>query len=344
MAGSIEMYFDRGPDFFALSRLQGEGAKVCVVEAEPSHENGGGRLAASGALASFPRLFVNGEVRQASYASDLKVLPKRRKGMMVKRVYDFLTTWGLEQGWDLGFTTVMAGNEAMAPILSGKGGLVPYRHVATMRNFTVQFLLPKRGPKGVTVRAATLADVPEMVTAWNRIQAPRHFAPAWDAESLIAGFAAPGRGIEHFRLAFRGDQLVGMLSLWDQEAIKRMVVLGFSPEMARMRRWYNPLARLMRLTPVPGVGQALPYFYATDLAAERPEDLEALLVSVYNERRSAGSLFFNVMIDVKDPLMAALDGFMTQFVDIELFAMDPHGLLERTPLAPGPAYFDPALA
>lgn len=338
MAGSIEMFFDRGPDFYALSRLQGAGAQVCVID-----EDASGRLAASGALASFPAMYVDGAVRQASYACDLKVRPERRKGLVVKRVYDFLTAWGLEQGLDLGFTTVMAGNDAMAPILAGKGGLVPYRHVATMRNFTVQFLWPKVRPRGVSVRRATPADVPEMVALWNRLQAAKQFAPAWDEAGFRAKLdAAPGLSLDGYYLAHRGDRLVGLLATWNQEAFKRMVVLGFAPEMLRMRRWYNPLARLTGLTPIPDVGFPLPYFYATELCAETPEDLRALLVHIHNAFRGPHCLFFNAMLDVKDPLIAALDGFLTQAVDIELFAMDPHGRYGA--LRPGPAYFDPALA
>jgi hypothetical protein len=122
-----------------------------------------------------------------------------------------------------------------------------------------------------------------------------------------------------------------------------MVVLGYSDSMLAMRRWYNPLATITGLTPLPPVGSAMPYFYATRLAAEFPAALEALLVTLYRENYRKGYLFFNVMLDALDPLTAALDGFTTQEVAIDLFVLDPFERWERHQLARRPIYFDPAL-
>lgn len=338
--GAIDMVFDRAPDFFALSRLQGAGAQVCVVDGEAA-----GTLDAAAAVAALPRVFVDGSPREVFYACDLRVHPAVRGGRTVKRLYDHLTAFGVaERGWDLGITTVMKDNAAMAPVLAGKAGLVPYHHVGTLRNFTVQFLLPKRRPAGVDVRRAVEADLPAMVALWNRVQAGKQFAPAWTEESLRAFLAsAPGVTLDGYRLAFRGDRLVGLLLAWDQAAFKRMVVLGYAPSMVRMRRWFNPLAALLGLARIPEVGGALPYVYATHLCAEAAEDLRALYVDVYNAHRTQGHLFFSTMLDVKDPLAAALAGFLTQHVDVELFVMDPMKRWTGHPFADRPLYFDPAI-
>ena len=340
MHGAVDMIFDRAPDFFALSRLQGEGAHVCVVDGQAP-----GTLDAAAAVACFPQVYVDGQVREVYYACDLRVHPEARGGRAVKRIYDFMTRWGVEErGGDLGITTIMAANAAMAPVLAGKGGVVPYVPVTTLRNFTVQFVLPKRRVPGLTVRPATAADRPAMVALWNRVQAGKQFAPVWSEAGLDAFLqAAPGVTIGDYRLAFRQGRLVGLLLAWDQAAFKRMVVLGYNAEMRRMRRWYNPLSRVLGLAPIPDVGAAMRYFYATQLCAEDPQALRALYVALYNERRTAGYLFMSTMLDVRDPLVAALDGFLTQHVDIELFAMDPHGKWAAHPFGARPSYFDPAI-
>lgn len=339
MAGSVELYFDRAPSFFTLSGLQGDGAHVWVVEdREP------GRLAAAAAVASFPQVFVDGVPREVFYACDLRVHPERRGGRMVKRLYDAMTGWGVARGWDLGVTTIMHGNTAMAGVLEGKGALLPYHHVTTLRNFTVQFVLPKRPPRGIVVRRATEADLPEMVAGWNRIQSAKQFAPVWTEEGLRARLAqSPGLALEGYYLAFREGRLVGLLATWDQEAFKRMVVLGYAPEMRRMRRWYNPLARVLGLARMPEPGQAMPYLYATQLCAETPRDLEALLVAAYNDHRSPRYLFISTMLDLRDPLIRALDGFATQAVDIEFYVMDPLGKWKGHPFQKPCVYFDHSL-
>lgn len=340
MHGAIDLIFDRAPDYFALSRLQGTGAHVCVVDGEAP-----GTLDAVAAVASLPRVYVDGTPREVFYACDLRVHPHLRGGRAVKRIYDFMTTYGVqERGWDLGITTIMKDNAAMAPVLAGKAGLLPYHHVGTVRNHTVQFLLPKRRPRGVAVRPATEADLPAMVALWNRVQAGKQFAPEWTEDGVRAFLAtAPNVALASYRLAFRGDRLVGLLLAWDQEAFKRMVVLGYAREMRRMRRWYNPLAALLGLARIPEVGAPLPYCYATHLCAESVEDLRALYVDLYNAHRTRGYLFFSTMLDVKDPLTAALDGFLTQHVDIELFVMDPKQRWAGHPFGARPIYFDPAI-
>ncbi|MBC7541493.1 MAG: hypothetical protein H7338_02045, partial [Candidatus Sericytochromatia bacterium] len=164
MKGSIEMLFDRSPDFFALSHLQGDGANICVVDDPAS-----GKLAAVAAMAPLSAVYVDGAVRSADYACDLRVRPEWRGSGLYKQVYQHIEAWSLGRGEGLGFTTVMKGNRAMARIVAGRAGVVPYHHITTLRNFTVHFLFKKRPLPGITIRPAPAADIPEMVALWSRL-------------------------------------------------------------------------------------------------------------------------------------------------------------------------------
>ncbi len=337
MSGAVTLYFDRSPDYFVLSRLQGAGGHVCVVDAQE------GGLAAVATIATFPQVFVHGKVRQVMYACDLKVHPKQRSGHLVKRIYSQLHNWAVNDcGCDLAFTTVMQGNRAMRSIVQGRAGITPaYRYIGTLRNYTVQYLFSKKLPKDIEVRRATYVDLPDMVAFWNRIQASREFAPYWTVESLKKFIEnAPGLEISHYYLAYRNEKLVGMLATWDQQTFKQMIVLNYAEHMRRMKLWYNPLASLLGLARMPESGQTMPYFYATQIAAETPHDLQALYATVYNENKNRKYLFFSTMLDVRDPLNLALEGFLTKSVDIELYAME---LVEPWQENQSLIYFDPAI-
>jgi GNAT superfamily N-acetyltransferase len=339
MKGGISMLFERSPDFFALSRIQGDGARVCVVD---DHEPG--KLAAVAAMARFGAVYVDGEPRSADYACDLRVHPAYRGTGLYKHVYDFMVQSSLEEGADLGFTTVMKGNRAMTRIVEGRAGVVPYRHITTLRNFTVHFLLPKQPVAGVTVRTATASDIPAMVDLWTRVNGQKQFAPVWTEDSFKARLAAcPGLAIENYRLAYRGDKLVGLLAIWDQSSFKRMVVLSFTGSAQWMRRFYNPVAGLLGVGKLPAPGNPMPYAYATQLCAETAADLQALYVHAYNELRGPDHCFISTMLDVRDPLIQAVSGFVTQAVDIEIYAMDPHGAWQDHPFNRLPVYFDPSI-
>ncbi|MEB3188273.1 MAG: GNAT family N-acetyltransferase [bacterium] len=338
MQGDFHLFFDRSPDYFALSRIQGAGARVAVIEAsEP------GRLAAAAALASYPHCHVNGQVLPAFYACDLRVAPDQRRKGYVRRLHDFLTEWGVSQGGALGFMAVLAQNRAMDSILGGQQGRHIYRPVGTMANFTVQFLLARRAIPGITIRRATERDVPEMVELWNRVNGAKQFAPRWSEKHVTAAIEqAPGLALDQYWLAYRQSRLVGLCATWDQSSFKRMTVLGYGPTIRRIRPWYNLVSSGLGLAPIPQPGALLNYFYVTQICAETPRDLRALYTAIYNENRKKGYHFFDTMLDRQDPLISALNGFMAPSVDIRLFAMDPLERFGDQPLDTRPAYFDPS--
>lgn len=330
--GELALTFDRSPDPFALPRLLGEGSRHAVIDAE------GGGLKACGALATFPSMHLGGELRRLMYAYDLRVHPDARRGLALKRLYDFLTRWGQEAGCSLGFTTVMGGNGAMAPVLAGKGGLVPYREVATMQNAALMILGPRLPVPGLRVRLAGADDAEAMAEAWARWQGPKAFAPDLRPEGLAAELVGgPGQ----WWVAERRGRLVAMAHEWDQRAMKRLVVHRLPATMSALRPAYNRVAPWLGGAALPGPGEAMPYVYLTRPAAEDAQALRALYVAVLNAKLGQGLLYLATMLDAKDPLRAAWWGLPRQETPIGLYALDPQGHW-RGEWARGPAYFDPA--
>lgn len=330
--GELALTFDRAPDPFALPRLLGEGARHAVIE------DGEGGLKACGALANFPAMHLGEGVERVMYAFDLRVHPQARRGLALKRIYDFLSAWGQAEGCALGFTTVMGGNEAMAPVLAGKGRLVPYRAVGTMQNATLMILGPRLPVLGVKVRPAESRDAEAMAEAWTRWQKAKAFAPAYNAEAMALDLSeGPGR----WWLAERAGRLVAMAHEWDQRGMKRLVVHRLPRLMQQLRPAYNRLAPLLGGAALPGPGEAMPYLYLTRVAAEDPAALRALYAARLNAHLGQGLLYLSTMLDARDPLRAAWRGFPRQETPIGLYALDPQGLW-RPEWASGPAYFDPA--
>ena len=70
MAGDMSLRIDRGPDFFALNRLEGERWQIGVATAD-------GKVVGCVA-ASERKAFVNGVEMRTGYAGDLKVHPRHR--------------------------------------------------------------------------------------------------------------------------------------------------------------------------------------------------------------------------------------------------------------------------
>ena len=54
--------------------------------------------------------------------------------------------------------------------------------------------------------------------------------------------------------------------------------------------------------------------------AETPEVLRSLLICAHNRLRATGNAFFNIGLDVVDPLTVAIEGLFSQPTDIGAYA------------------------
>ncbi len=321
MEGDIGLAVDRAPAFFALNRLEGDTWRVGVVDS-PDGPDGPGRPV--GCIAVAERVvFYNGVATPAMYVSDLKVHPGHRGG----GVADALSVWARDVcvaahgPGVLTFLTILAGNQSMARRMDGPRGLPHIDRVATLRTHTIPLVWRRRRPDaGVEVRRAGPDDVGDMAALWSWVGPGRQFAAVIDQGSFSAWVdAAPGLTISDYRVARRPDgELAGFVGVWDQSAIKRLRVTGYSRKLGAARRVFNAVAPLVGATRMPPPGGALRNLTAVHVCVppEEPAVLRALVIDVYHENRRRGFSFLNVGLDVTDPLSAALDGLLSQPTDV----------------------------
>jgi hypothetical protein len=173
---------------------------------------------------------------------------------------------------------------------------------------------------GVTVRAATTADIAAMTKLWSKVAPRRDFAMAWTTSSLgdwIA--AAPGLSIDDYRLAFdAGGRLLGFYGMWDQEAFKQMRITTYSAKLAAVRAAYNLVVPAIGGSRLPRAGEVLRQRTAVHVCvtSERADALRALVIDTHNSLCGSGVAFFNVGLDRCDPLSAAFRGLFAQHTDV----------------------------
>lgn len=71
--------------------------------------------------------------------------------------------------------------------------------------------------------------------------------------------------------------------------------------------------------PAPGDRMAYQTALHVCVPAETPEVLKAILTWAHNALRNSGVAFFNLGLDVVDPLSIALDGFFAQPTDVNAY-------------------------
>ena len=341
MHGDIALRMDRAPDFFALTRLEGDLARVGVVA------HGGGRVVGCAAVARRVA-YVGGEATVCCYASDLKVHPAARGG----GVADLLSCWVRDQSAELAgpdapcTLTVLAGNTRMERRARGPRGAPVLSRFATLSVLAIPLLWDRRERvAGVVVRGARERDLEEMAALWARQAPTRQFAPVLDADALAAWIAgAPGLDVGDYVVATdEAGRIVGFVGVWDQSSFKQMRVVGYSPRLALVRRAFNAAAPLVGAPALPEPGGALPALATVHLCAGEPRVLRALLLESYRRYRGGPFAFLTVGLDVRDPLLPATRGLLAQPTMVHAYVSSGRGTADPAPLRALPLHHESAL-
>ena len=336
MQGPVSYCLEREPEFFALTRLQGDqGGRVAVVD----HESG---IVAMAMMAPF-RAWVGGEEQNCAYVGDLKVDPDHRNRGLAGSLVSFLGLELQREGIDRLFFLALAGNPAM-DLIDNAPGHFEVRKLRTIRNFLIPFGSLKRSKSETVISRATPESIPEMIALWNRNQRVRAFAPVLD-EKLFSHWLSGIGSLDDFRLVHRHSRLTGFCAVWDASAIKQIRLLRLSFGMRAATAVYNVLATVRRRPRFPPAAQLLRFLYVAHVCAETAEDLEALLVNIHNNNRLKPYLYIDLALDRADALVAALSCFRSMTVDFEIREARTPALrpVVASPADDDSAYFDVSL-
>jgi len=342
MAGDISLRIDRGPDFFALNRLEGERWKVGVAERDG--------VVVGCVAVSERHAFVNGHEALTGYAGDLKVHPAHRN----TRIADGLSHYAERGCAQLPpsapvIITVLAGNRSMERRLSGPRGVPPFRRIGTIRTHSIPILWRRTvsDRDSISIVPARWSDLDEMAALWERVAPLRQLAPVFSAKALGDLIrSSPGLDISSYHLARSpSGELIGFLAVWDQRAFKQLNVVGFSPRIRAARRAFNVLAPIAGGQRMPRAGSPLNCVSIAHICvpAERHRVLRSLVISAYNRLRGSGCSFMNVGLDLRDPLTAAMKGLLAQPTDVNVYLTTARNGVAPDHLDERPVHYEIAL-
>ncbi len=308
MGGGIRVAFEREPSYFHAVGVQGHFAQVVVAR-----DTATGALAGVGTRSVSPR-FVNGEVRQVGYLSDLRLAPAYRGGTLVARGYRLLRELHRDGRADLYYTVIAADNEtALRTIAARRAGLPPYRDLGLLLSPAVNLVRRRRAlPADVEIVRGHRRLLPDIVACLNRNGQRRQFGPAYAVEDFDPACAwLRGFRVEDFYAALRGSRVVGVLARWDQNPFKQTRVLGYGGALRLLRPLYNLAAPVLGAPRFPAPGARLRAFYVAFVAIDG-DDLavfRALLRRLYNEAVESGYGYCLIGLHEGDPLAAALSDY-----------------------------------
>ncbi len=197
------------------------------------------------------RVWVDGEIRQMRYLSDLRLHPELRGMRWLFRGYRRLSE---EMGGECAQSLILSDNREVLKLLTnGRAGLPKY-HAAG--EYVSYFFGPKKNWRARTeceFRKARRADLVAMQELYDEHARQFQFAPVLDFSTLENSSYFAGLRLEDVYLAFEGGELQAMLGVWDQSAYKQLMVESYS----RCFRFLRPFSRLLRGMPLPKAGERI---------------------------------------------------------------------------------------
>jgi len=247
--GGFAIAMARGSDPFALNRATATNSVFLVA-----------RDSATGELLGVCErttrsCYIDGEPRQLPYLGALRLADRARGRLDVLRG-GFRALDALQSPDETPFAVTSIADEnarARRLLTSGVKGLPIYRAFAGYSTFALH---TRRYAAPAAIGPATPDDLPALVAFLRERNSAFQFAPAWDVETLTKLFNL-GLSADSILLWREHDRILASIAVWDQRAMRQVMVRRYPPLVSRLRPLLNLLARPLQWPPLPPVGTPL---------------------------------------------------------------------------------------
>lgn len=307
----VQISFQREPSYFKASDILYKHKLHVVIEDSASQKK----------VACYSNghrpCYVNREIQNFRYASDLRVDHRYRGKSLVKvlgvHVKDNMHAPNFSQ-----MIIFDDNHAARAAIQTPKTGMPDYYDEGLIETLTLTDL---GSPRKITTflndsnpyhtdmtQIQSCIAMPEHIQAMNHFIAEMsvhyNFIPAYNFEELAEGDCYfSGIKLSDFLLYFKGEKLVGMFGLWDQHSLKQTKILHYSPMIGVLRPIYNLYTKFSKSMPLPKRGEAVKYHVLHTLLCH-PEALalhHQMLKDAYHHSKQLGVGAVSFTLSHKDP-------------------------------------------
>lgn len=332
IAAGTTFAFDRGPDFFALLRAQGEHRTLMM------HDHG--RLVGTATVLwhdarDRERVVRVGEVR------DLRLAPAHRGGRSAWRLLAAVHDVLRELAVDAVVSLVSDANRDAIPLASGRVGLL--RLPPTTRYLSAHYLgwrAPQAWRAPWRVTPATDGDGEALMKLFEPERRALRFdsvdGPIWPDPS--------GRS-RAWLARDRRDRPVGALLLWDGEAVRRIRVTHYAWREWPLRLLSHAAGLMGVMVPLPPPGGVLRTWASRGFAVEShdPRLVRALLGAALGAAARSGRHVVQLNLRASDPLIPLLPSWPRSLHHSTVYAGPLHAD-PRSPSPTGDVHADIALA
>jgi hypothetical protein len=294
MEGSISVSFRREPNYFTAQACEGDLVQTIVARDNETHQ-----IVGMGSR-SLRKLYVNGVLESLGYLSGLRIHSDYRNGTMLARGYRYLRKLDQDQKAAYYLTTIAAENRpALNALLGARGGLPRYERIGSY----VTWIVPRKKShrRKITdplIRPIAESDAASVLRLIEHCSRSREFIPQYvEGDFHFPSPRFPGLRSNDLKGLWVNGELVAILGMWDQRAMKQVIVERYNGWIQWIRPLYNGWASLAGRPRFPKSGQCLPLVASVlplathrgqmlfgdlvdEVASELPKDADAMMIGL----------------------------------------------------------------
>jgi len=316
MPGTVSVRFEREPDYFLGTTIQGDPCDVLIARHGPED------MLAAVMVRAERRVFINGEERRIAYIGQIRIAPRFQGRWLMQRAVLELAQLRDRSTPYLG--VIAADNPVALGTIAGRRPPGAPHVTRVARLASPAWVLHHRLTSSRTampVEWGGLARLDEIVTFLRSVGPRRQFFPVLERDHLTDGQTYLGLRLEDLRIVRRDGDIAGLLGSWDQSGFKQEIVAGYAPRLRRLRPGYDLLARALGGEPLPRIGQPVRTAFGClrCVVDDDPDVLDALLFATRERARRQKKAFLMLGFDERDPQFKSLRRSLHVTYESEVF-------------------------
>jgi hypothetical protein len=316
MPGTVSVRFEREPDYFLGTTIQGDPCDVLIARHEPDN------VLAAVMVRAERRVFINGAERRVAYIGQIRIAPRYQGRWLMQRAVLELAQLRDRSTPYLG--VIAADNPVALGTIAGRRPPGAPRVTRVARLASPAWVLHDRLTSSRTampVEWGGLARLDEILAFLHTVGPRRQFFPVLERVHFIDGQTYRGLRLEDLRIVRRDGDIAGLLGSWDQSGFKQEIVAGYAPRLRRLRPGYDLLARALGGEPLPRIGQPVRTAFGClrCVVDDDPDVFHALLSATRERARRQKKALLMLGFDERDPQFKSLRRSLHLTYESEVF-------------------------
>ena len=263
-------------------------------------------------MTAYQKRFINGCVKTIGYLGNLRITPEYQGHFLPLKAMDFLHENEASGEAEFFFSAISKENITPRVIFYDHPRPSFPRSVFMENIYTAGIIvgLKKRyvdTQDSILKGSVELLD--DIINFLNREGSHKNLFPCYKREDFENNGLTEGFKIEDMRIAYRNNEIVGIMGYWDQSGFKQSVITSYNSFLKVLKPIYNVISLILSpfglLPPLPDIGEEIKSAYGAFMCIKNddPELFKNLLNSVYNIAVKRGKHYLLVGLTESDPLL-----------------------------------------